>query len=71
MEQEVKKETIKMDPQLRRKAMVNSGVLAMQFAMVSFVSLKSGATFLGIIGLLATVGTINDTLTFYYANKEK
>lgn len=62
---------LEITPQLRRKALVNSGVLAMQFAMVTFASFQAGSTLLAIIGGLATVGTINDTLTFYYANKEK
>jgi hypothetical protein len=71
MEPEVKKETLKMDPKLRTRAMVNSGILALQFGLVSLLSLKTGQTFMGIIGLLATIGTVNDTLTFYYVNKEK
>jgi hypothetical protein len=68
---QAKAAVLEITPQLRRKAIMNSGLLALQFGMVALVSLKAGQTFFGIIGLLATVGTINDTLTFYYANKEK
>jgi hypothetical protein len=62
---------LEITPQLRRKALVNSGVLALQFLMVTLASVQSGQTFFAIVGGLATIGTINDTLTFYYANKEK
>lgn len=68
---QAKAAVLEITPQLRRKALVNSGVLAMQFAMVTFASAQAGATLFAIIGALATIGTINDTLTFYYANKEK
>lgn len=60
----------KMDPKLRNRAMVNSGVLALQFGLISFITLRTGSTFMGVLGLLATIGTVHDTITFYYINKE-
>lgn len=68
---QAKTAVLEITPQLRRKALVNSGVLALQFLMVTLASFQAGQTFFAIVGALATVGTINDTLTFYYANKEK
>lgn len=68
---QTKAAVLEITPQLRRKALVNSGVLALQFLMVTLASFQAGQTFFAIVGALATVGTINDTLTFYYANKEK
>lgn len=68
---QAKAAVLEITPQLRRKALVNSGVLALQFLMVTLASFQAGQTFFAIVGALATVGTINDTLTFYYANKEK
>lgn len=62
---------LEITPQLRKKALVNSGVLALQFLMVTLAAVQSGSTIMAIIGGIATIGTINDTLTFYYANKEK
>ena len=70
MEPEVKKETLKMDPKLRTRAMVNSGILTIMFGMMTFGMIASGNTVLGIFNLIGTIGTLNDTLTFYYVNKE-
>lgn len=68
---QAKAAVLEITPQLRKKAMINSGILALQFIMVTLASFQAGQTFFAIVGALATIGTINDTLTFYYANKEK
>lgn len=61
---------LKMDPNLRRRAMINSGILAVQFGFMGFLSLKIGSTGVALISLLSTIIAVNDTLTFYYVNKE-
>ena len=68
---ETKAETVKIDPSLRRKGLMNSALLGLQFAVISFTSFKAGSNLFGVIGLLATIGTINDALSFYYANKQE
>jgi len=60
---------VKIDPKLRFSGMINSGILAVFFLVTALAQLASGQTFMGIIGILATIGTVNDTLKFYYANK--
>lgn len=70
MEQkQVEAPALKMDPKLRRTAMINSGVLAVQFGFMGFICLKVGSTGMALVSLFSTIMAVNDTLTFYYINK--
>lgn len=60
-----------LDPKLRRKGMMNSAILALQFLVTTVITFNDGNMLFAAIGFLATIGTINDALTFVYANKEK
>lgn len=54
---------------LLRRGMVNSGILAFTFGLQTAGYAQSGSPILTIIGLVAMILTINDTINFYKANK--
>lgn len=59
-----------MDASLKRKAMINSGILAFMFVDVTLKCFFAGGTagvVTGLISLLAAGLTINDTVKFYKA----
>lgn len=54
-----------MDKSLRRTALANSALLTFTFASTTAQAFASGNTIFGVIGLLATVLTAKDAVTFY------
>lgn len=68
---QAKTAVLEITPELRRKGLINSAILAFQFGLISFLGFKLGSNAMAAVCLLSTILAINDTLTFYYANKEK